>query len=275
MSFLDGSDIEIIHTNISTGNIRHALFDFDGTVSLIREGWQGVMIPMMVEILMETPQHESKEALEALVRNYVGRLTGKQTIYQMIQLCEEIRLRGGEPLPALDYKWQYLERLNHHIKSRIQGLQSGVLSPQEMMVPGALAMLQNLSARGVTCYLASGTDEMYVLQEAASLGITAYFAGIYGAQDDYVNYSKKMVIDRILKENELHGHELVAFGDGYVEIEDAAAAGGITVGVATNEAQRQGIDAWKRQRLIDAGADIIIPDFCPHQRLIAFLFAEE
>ena len=93
MSFLDGSDIEIIHTNISTGNIRHALFDFDGTVSLIREGWQGVMIPMMVEILMETPQHESKEALEALVRNYVGRLTGKQTIYQMIQLCEEIRLR--------------------------------------------------------------------------------------------------------------------------------------------------------------------------------------
>jgi hypothetical protein len=60
---------------------------------------------------------------------------------------------------------------------------------------------------------------------------------------------------------------LIAFGDGYVEIEDTKAAGGIAVGLATNEAERSGIDDWKRERLIDSGADIILPDFLPFPRL--------
>jgi len=30
-------------------DIKYALFDFDGTVSLIREGWQGIMIPYFAE----------------------------------------------------------------------------------------------------------------------------------------------------------------------------------------------------------------------------------
>jgi phosphoglycolate phosphatase len=67
---------------------------------------------------------------------------------------------------------------------------------------------------------------------------------------------------------------LVAFGDGFVEIEDAKSAGGIAVGVASNEATRQGIDTWKRERLIQAGADLIIPDFREQEALIAHLFAE-
>jgi phosphoglycolate phosphatase len=92
--------------------------------------------------------------------------------------------------------------------------------------------------------------------------------------DDYQNYSKKMVIDRILNENGLSGSELVTFGDGYVEIENTKAVGAIAVGVASDEANRQGIDEWKRKRLIDAGADLIIPDFRPFERLIAYLFLE-
>ncbi len=82
--------LEIIHDTIIRGRIRHALFDFDGTLSLIREGWQGVMIPLMVELLSETPAHESEAELHAVVAEFVTRLTGKQTIYQMIQLADEI-----------------------------------------------------------------------------------------------------------------------------------------------------------------------------------------
>jgi hypothetical protein len=67
---------------------------------------------------------------------------------------------------------------------------------------------------------------------------------------------------------------LVAFGDGYVEIEDTKAAGGIAVGVASNEAARLGIDDWKRSRLISAGADVIVPDFREQRRLLAYLFGE-
>ena len=275
MTFLDSTPIEIINPHIQRGHIRHALFDFDGTISLIREGWQGVMIPMMVEVLLETPRHESEEELYAVVTEFVDRLTGKQTIYQMIQLCEEVRQRGGEPLDPVEYKWMYLDRLWERIKGRVAGLKSGQFTPEEVMVPGTVPMLEALRARGVTCYLASGTDQVYVLDEAAALGLSPYFASIYGALDDYQNYSKKMVIERILNENHLSGPELVTFGDGYVEIEDTKAVAGIAVGVASDEANRQGINEWKRERLIQAGADLIIPDFRQHEQLVTYLFTED
>lgn len=273
--YLPGTHIEVINPDIPRGAIRHALFDFDGTISLIREGWQGVMIPMMVEILLQTPQHEDEEELRRVVTDFVDRLTGKQTIYQMLRLCEEVEKRGGKPADPLVYKRMYHDRLWERIKGRVAALEKGEVPPEEMMVPGALEMVKALRARGVTCYLASGTDEPYVLHEAAVLGLTPYFARIYGALDDYKRYSKKMVIERIIRENDLHGREFAAFGDGFVEIEDAKAVGGIAVGVASNEATREGVNLWKRQRLIAAGADLIVPDFREHDRLVAYLFGEE
>ena len=84
-----------------------------------------------------------------------------------------------------------------------------------------------------------------------------------------------MVIEMIITEHELHGPELVGFGDGYVEILNVAEVGGIAVGVATDEAQPGELDAWKRNRLIVAGAEVIIPDFREHERLLTWLFAEE
>jgi phosphoglycolate phosphatase len=273
--YLPGTHIEVINPDIPRGAIRHALFDFDGTISLIREGWQGVMIPMMVEILLQTPQHEDEEELRRVVTDFVDRLTGTQTIYQMLRLCEEVEKRGGKPADPLVYKRMYHDRLWERIKGRVAALEKGEVPPEEMMVPGALEMVKALRARGVTCYLASGTDEPYVLHEAAVLGLTPYFARIYGALDDYKRYSKKMVIERIIRENDLHGREFAAFGDGFVEIEDAKAVGGIAVGVASNEATREGVNLWKRQRLIAAGADLIVPDFREHDRLVAYLFGEE
>lgn len=273
MPFLEDSQIEIINPDLPRGRVRSALFDFDGTLSLIREGWQGVMIPMMVEVLQALDTGESEAELTALVTDFVTRLTGKQTVYQMIELAEQVKRRGGAPLDPLAYKWQYLERLWARIEHRVAGLKAGEIAPEDMLVPGSCDILERLKARGVACYLASGTDEVYVKDEAAALGLVPYFdAHIYGAQDDYRNFSKAMVIDRIIKAHDLSGPELVAFGDGYVEIENTKAVGGIAVGVATNEAARAGIDEWKRGRLIEAGADIIVPDFREAARLLAYLF---
>jgi phosphoglycolate phosphatase len=271
-TFLPGTNIEIIHDDIRRGRIAFALFDFDGTLSLIREGWQGIMIPMMVEILMKTPRHEDRGTVETVVRDFVTRLTGKQTVYQMIQLCEEIAKRGGTPEEPLVYKEMYNEQLNQHIKDRITSLRCGDADPEEMTVPGTFEWLKILKFRGVECYLASGTDEKYVFEEADLLGLTPYFAGIYGAKDDYKRFSKKMVIDNIIKTHSLHGSEFAAFGDGYVEIEDSKSVDGITVGLATDEAKRSGVDTWKRNRLINAGADLIIPDFREAGKLEEYLF---
>jgi phosphoglycolate phosphatase-like HAD superfamily hydrolase len=160
------------------------------------------------------------------------------------------------------------------IADRIAELKANPRAAANHIVPGSFDFLEALRKRGVTMYLASGTDERYVLQEAALLGADRYFAGIYGALDDYKNFSKKMVIDRIIKENGLHGKELLGFGDGYVEIENVKGVGGFACGVATDELRRAGIDEWKRNRLKKSGADIIIPDFTNTPELISYLFAE-
>jgi phosphoglycolate phosphatase-like HAD superfamily hydrolase len=216
--------------------ITHVLLDFDGTLSLIRQGWPEVMVPMFVEMLPSQPG-ESEEAKWALLYDDIMRLNGKQTIYQMIQLAERIRERGGEPQDPLWYKKEYLRRLDERIASRHEGLRTGKLKPDELLVFGSRSLLKNLLRRGLTLYLASGTDEPFVKAEADLLGVTEYFGPrIYGALDEYKNFSKKMVIERILRENGIQGAQLLAFGDGYVEIQNTKEAGGLAVAVASDEA---------------------------------------
>lgn len=272
----DSTGIELIRDDFARGRIRFALFDFDGTISLIRTGWQEVMVPMMVEVLRACPGAEDEATIAAAVREYVDLLTGRQTIYQMIRLAEEVEQRGGVPLEPVDYKYQYLERLWSQVHHRVDGLLDGSIAPDELLVPGCRALLENLRGRGITCYLASGTDLPYVESEARALGVAELFdGGIYGALDAYQLFSKKLIIQRIFAEHDLHGPELVAFGDGYVEIENTVEAGGIAVGAATDEVARQGIDAWKRNRLVGAGAQVIVPEFREQERLVAWLQGEE
>ena len=101
--------------------ISHVLFDFDGTLSLIRQGWPEVMVPMFVEALPRRPARPTTTSA-SMVLDDIMRLNGKQTIYQMIQLAERIRERGGEPDEPLAYKHEYLRRLEAHIGARTAGL---------------------------------------------------------------------------------------------------------------------------------------------------------
>ena len=47
-------DFEILRPDLPRGRFKAVLFDFDGTLSLLREGWPRVMVPMMVEALVRT-----------------------------------------------------------------------------------------------------------------------------------------------------------------------------------------------------------------------------
>ncbi len=257
--------------------IRHVLFDFDGTLSLIRQGWPEVMVPMFVEALPRRPG-ESADDVRAMVIDDIMTLNGKQTIYQMIQLADRIRERGGEPREPLWYKHEYLRRLEAHIGARTSGLEKGTSSPDELLVHGARQLLEHLRERGLNLYLASGTDEYAVKREAELLDITRYFDGrIYGAVDDYKQFSKKMVIDRILRENSITGGPLLSFGDGYVEIENTKQAGGLAVAVASDEANNGSgrVDEWKRRRLLGVGADAVIPDFRNAVALVDYLLGND
>ncbi len=255
-------------------HIRHVLFDFDGTLSLIREGWPQVMVPMFAEILPPLPG-ETDEQRRQLAFEDIMRLNGKQTIYQMIQLAERVRERGGTPRDPLEYKHEYLRRLDLRIAERIEALTSGRRSPEDFLVHGARAFLDLLVRRGLTLYLASGTDEPFVRREATLLDLDRYFGPrIYGALDDYRSFSKKMVIERILRDNAIPGDALLAVGDGYVEIENTREVGGMALAVASDEANNGSgrFDDWKRQRLLGVGADLVIPDFRDAAALIEVIF---
>jgi phosphoglycolate phosphatase-like HAD superfamily hydrolase len=255
---------------VSRPDISHVLFDFDGTLSLIREGWPEVMVPMFVEMLPALPG-ETEAQRRQLCLDDIMRLNGKQTIYQMIQLAGRIQERGGTPREPLWYKHEYLRRLDARIRSRAEGIRSGALRRDDFLVHGARALLESLQRRGLSLYLASGTDEVFVKQEAELLDLTRYFgAHIYGALDDYKNFSKKMVIERLLRDNQISGAQLLSFGDGYVEIQNTKEAGGLAVAVASDEAHNGSgrVDEWKRQRLLGVGADVVIADYRDAEALL-------
>jgi phosphoglycolate phosphatase-like HAD superfamily hydrolase len=254
-------------------DIGHVLFDFDGTLSLIRQGWPDVMVPMFIEALPRQPG-ETEDDIRQLVFDDIMRLNGKQTIYQMIQLTERITERGGRPQEPLWYKHEYLRRLDLHIGSRVASLSNGAITPDSMLVHGARALLEHLRRLGLRLYLASGTDLSAVRREAELLEVTQYFGEhIYGALDDYKQFSKKMIIDRIIADNRIDGRQLLSFGDGYVEIENTKQVGGLAVAVASDEANNGSgrVDEWKRRRLLGVGADVVIPDFRDAIGLVDYL----
>jgi len=137
-------------------------------------------------------------------------------------------------------------------------------------------VLKGLVARGVQVYLASGTDEQYVREEAALLGVDHFFGEeIHGAVDDFRSFSKQMIIEKILERDQVDPSRLVGFGDGYVEIDNVKSSGGIAIAVASDESGRSGrADPWKRDRLIGVGADVVITDFGESERLLQWLWQE-
>ena len=268
-------DIEVVH--YPGGDVpEFAIFDFDGTVSLIREGWQPIMYDYFKEELLKCPGAPEAAEAERIVIDFVDMLTGKQTIFQCTQLCSEIRKYGGIPVEPLEYKKEYLRRLMEHIHDRQDDLRAGG-DPEPYLVTGVKDILKVLCEIGVKCYLTSGTDEADVLEEARLLGISDMFEAIHGATDaNSMVCSKELAIRELIEGNSFKGSRFVTFGDGYVEIELAKQYGGYAVAVATNEAARDtSINQWKRERLLKAGADCVIPDFSNTERLMRFICGRE
>jgi hypothetical protein len=79
------------------------------------------------------------------------------------------------------------------------------------------------------------------------------------------------VIDLAIRELGVRGEELLGFGDGVVETQEVKRVGGVAVGVASSEQGVRGVNRAKRDTLIAAGADIIIPDYEHASELLTWL----
>ncbi|MEN8157652.1 MAG: PfkB family carbohydrate kinase [Bacteroidota bacterium] len=284
--YLPDTEIELVHEGIlnRTGHIKHALFDHDGTISTIRQGWEMVMEPVMIEAIMGEKADKSDPELHKEIREqvleFIDRSTGIQTILQMEALVEMVERANLVPkekiLDKFGYKKIYNDALMEMVSERLKKLDRGELRVDDFTMSGSVEFLKSLKAKGMTLYLASGTDKDDVINEANILGYAELFdGGIYGSENDIKKYSKRMIINKIIKENRLQGNELVVFGDGPVEIRECVKSEGISVGVASDEIARSGLNEEKRTRLIKAGADLIVPDFSEAEKLLGLLFAKQ
>lgn len=258
--------------------IEYAVFDNDGTISVLREGWEEIMEVCMIDAITGGTQVSSEELeqIRSTCRRFITKTTGIQTINQMTMLVDIVRNYGlVEPedvkTPA-QYKAIYNEALLNHIDGRKQMVAQGLLSPEDATVAGSIKLLKTLADAGVKVYLASGTDMDDVRKEASLLGYADLFTGgIYGSVGDVRNDPKRQVLCKILAEEKVDMSKMVIFGDGPVEMRVARDNGALAFGVLSNEVRRYGRNEAKHERLLHAGADIMVGDFLEYQKIADFL----
>ena len=203
-----------------------------------------------------------------MVEDFVWRLTGKQTMYQMIEfadeMCEARRRRRCDPLriqedvsgpPACAHPriaWRSCAAARSRRKST--------------WCRARARWSKALQQRGLRLYLASGTDQPYMRDEAAPAGCRAVLRRPRlrraGRLQEFLEEDSDRASDRRVRVRK--APEFLGFGDGYVEIENIKEVGGVAVGVATAEPECRVVDDWKRQRLAGVGADFIVPNYLCH-----------
>jgi len=278
---VEGTEIEVCCPPLPPlSRVRHAVFDHDGTISTLRQGWERIMEPMMIRAVLGERYATADEALyhrvAHRVREYIDKSTGIETLVQMEALVGMVREFGIVPasavLDAPGYKALYTDALTEVVDGRLAKFHRGELNIDDLTVKGAVAFLRSLRAMGVTLYLASGTDHDDVRREAEALGYAALFdGGIYGALDRAQAHAKRRVIQRILNDNGLDGSRLAVFGDGPVELREARKRHGVAVGLASDEVRRYGLNPEKRARIVKAGAHLLIPDFSQADHFLALM----
>ena len=282
-NYKEGTEIEIIEEIPKNLIIKNIIFDHDGTISSLREGWEIVMHKLMLEEicgdqLSKLPTDEYNR-LSLKCEKFINDTTGIQTIVQMQGLRKVIQEEGfipeSEIKSAAEYKAIYLNELMISVNERIKKYENGERSIHDFSILGGPQTLKVLSEKGFKLFLASGTDEENVIIEANALGYGSMFnGGIFGSKGNEIGDAKKIVINRIIEKGNCKGENLVVIGDGPVEIIEGRRVGALCIGVASDEIRRHGINYSKRTRLIRAGAHIIIPDFSQLNQLLKIIFSD-
>lgn len=259
--------IERYSASLRRPDVSHAIFDFDGTLSWLRHGWPRIMLDGFLQHAPLAWTASQDELLADILS-----LNGKPTIHQMQSFADRAA-REGIALDAEKLFAEYEANLHRAIAERSESIRRGA-TRDAFVVCGARPALERLRQRGVTLIILSGTVETEVRAEAALLGVAGFFGNhIYGSTRGAA-FSKRDVIERLMREESIEGHHLLSFGDGPVEIQFTKAAGGLAIGVASDEDVNGShqFDPFKRDQLKRAGADALIPDYAEADALLDEIF---
>ncbi|MFZ9858006.1 MAG: HAD family hydrolase [Roseiflexaceae bacterium] len=248
--------IEIIRA--PTAKFTLAAIDFDGTMSLIRIGWQQVMHSVMKAALRD--YHPNHAHIDTDIRTYIAHSTGQPSIIQMAWVDEQVMLYGGPQRGAHYYLDQFSNAMKSQIDDRVASI-TDESTADAFMIPGARQFLQTLAQRNIHIALVSGTEHHHLVRESAALKIDSYFdAGIYGPGSHAPGFTKHDAIAQLIARYNVAPNALLSVGDGPVEIKAGRVLGGYSLAVASDE-HSGGLDADKRQHLLDAGADAVVAHF--------------
>lgn len=259
----------IILENHKDYRIKAVVFDFDGTISTLRCGWEEVMEPLMIECI---GNGSPDEKLSAMVREYIDKSTGIQTIMQMKWLAQQVADSGNHPELPDDpwyYKGEYNRRLMEKISARRAEADAG--EKNKYLIDGASGFLKMLKDRGYTLFAASGTDEADVISEAESLGVAEYFDRIAGSKPKSEACSKEATLRELITESGYSPENILVIGDGPVEIRLGREYSALTLGIASNEILRHGINEKKVKRLTAAGAHAITDCFSDAEDILSWI----
>jgi phosphoglycolate phosphatase-like HAD superfamily hydrolase len=262
----------IINIGKKRPKLKAVLFDFDGTISTLRNGWEEIMEPLMLEMI--SGKHVPDKNLVNEVREYIDQSTGIQTYYQMEWLSSTVKKYGLNPGASEDpwwYKAEYNKRLMKLVVERIEKLNNKTLNKKDFMIAGSEEFLVELKKRGIQLFIASGTDDPDVKNEVNVLGLGEYFKEISGAPLGMAHCSKEFVLKKLADDNNLKGMEVAVFGDGKVEIQLGREKGAITIGVASDESKKTLINQVKHKKLVNAGAHAVIGDFSEKDEILKWL----
>jgi len=166
-NYFPDTDIEIVNKWENELHIKHAIFDHDGTISTLREGWELIMAPMMIKAILGDKYKNADEVLyqkiKVRVDEFIDKTTGIQTLVQMKGLIDLIREFGcvaeDQILDEFGYKQIYNEELLIMVKQREKKLSRNELTLEDFTLKNAVPFLQKLYDSGIKLYLASGTDD--------------------------------------------------------------------------------------------------------------------
>lgn len=257
------STIEIVQP-ITPIDARVALFDWDGTLSLLREGWPEIMTQQMVDVLHDP----------AAVEEIVVGLNGRPTIVQMQRLAELAAERGIADADPQRYLADYQVRLFEMIGRRYDDITSGRTPQRYWATPRAHEFLSALRLRGLPILVLSGTVRDQVQREIELLGLESLIDELLAPNGDDAQFNKRDEIAGVLRRFNVSGGQLLSFGDGVVETEAARSVGGLAIAVASEPPPKRGVNARKREALVRVGADAVIGDFAAYPKWLPGIFAE-
>jgi len=165
-----------------------ALLDHDGTISLLRRGWQEIMLKSIVKDVLEENHiweecsQKRKNDIIQQIEQIIMRTTGIQTLKQMCYFAELVQSTGVNDPKYLDpyfLKKIFLSRLDKEINKRLVRIRKNKNEKNKYILPGAESLLSYMNEQNISIFLTSGTDVDNVKKEANLLGYADYFGYLW------------------------------------------------------------------------------------------------